>query len=122
MTVVTKEGHRPLTMLLPLSLTAVVAILGIAAVWILAVPFGPEVCALSMPGPRNCFVAERASAARSATIVIALLAAAIMLATLFSAQSRRAIDFVGPIVLLIASAAAYLSAAWIPAWAFPWLN
>ena len=122
MTVVTKEGHRPLTMLLPLSLTAVVAILGIAAVWILAVPFGPEVCALSMPGPRNCFVAERASAARSATIVIALLAAAIMLATLFSAQSRRAIDFVGPIVLLIASAAAYLSAAWIRAWAFPWLT
>ncbi|MBC7594338.1 MAG: hypothetical protein H7288_10415 [Kineosporiaceae bacterium] len=122
MTVVTKEGHRPLTMLLPLSLTAVVAILGIAAVWILAVPFGPEVCALSMPGPRNCFVAERASAARSATIVIALLAAAIMLATLFSAQSRHAIAFVGPIVLLIASPAAYLSAAWIPAWAFPWLN
>ena len=109
-------------MLSPLSLTAVVAILGIAAVWILAVPFGPEVCALSMPGPRNCFVAERASAARSATIVIALLAAAIMLATLFSAQSRHAIAFVGPIVLLITAAAAYLSAAWIPAWAFPWLN
>ena len=122
MTVATKEAHRPLTMLVPLSLTAVVAILGITAVWILAVPLGPEVCALSMPGPRNCFVAERASAARSATIVIALLAAAIMLTAVFSARSRRAIDFVGPIILLIASAAAYLSAAWIPAWAFPWLN
>ena len=122
MTVATQEGHRPLTMLLPLSPTAVVATLGITAIWILAVPLGPEVCALSMPGPRNCFVAERASAARPATIVIALLAAAIMLATLFSAQSRHAIAFVGPIILLIASAAAYLSAAWIPAWASPWLN
>ena len=122
MTVATQEGHRPLTVLLPLSLTAVVAILGITAVWILAVPLGPEVCALSMPGPRNCFVADRASAARPATVASALLAAAIMLTAVFSARSRRAIAFVGPIVLLIASAAAYLSAAWIPAWAFPWLT
>ena len=122
MTAATKEVHRPLTVLVPLSLTTVVAILGITAIWILAVPPGPEVCALLMPAPRNCLVAHRASAASSATVVIALLAAAIMFTAVFSARSRRAIAFVGPIVLLIASAAAYLSAAWIPAWAFPWLN
>ncbi|MBC7590554.1 MAG: hypothetical protein H7226_05850 [Salinibacterium sp.] len=122
MTVATKEVHRPLAVLLPLSLVAVVTILGITAIWILAVPHGPEVCALSMPGPRNCFVADRASAARSATAAIALLGAAIMLTAVFSARSRRAIAFVGPIVLLIAAVAAYLSAAWIPAWAFPWVT
>ncbi len=122
MTVATKEGPRPRTVLVPLSLTAVVAILGITAIWTLAVPPGPEVCALLMPAPRNCLVAHRASAASFATVTIVLLAAAIMLTAVFSAPSRRAIASVGPIVLLITSAAAYLSAAWIPAWAFPWFH
>ena len=122
MGLVASETGGPSTMLMPLSLTAAVAILGITAIWTLAVPLGPEVCALSMPGPRNCFVHDRAAAAIVGTVAIALLGAVITLIAILSVRSRHVIVFVGPIALFIGSVVAFLSAAWIPAWAFPWLN
>lgn len=103
-------------------LVAGLAILGIAAIWLLAVPRGPEVCALSMPGPRNCFISDRAQAAIASTVAVALLGASIIVVARLEPRSRRAMAFLGPLVVLIASVTAYLSAAWIPAWAFPWLD
>lgn len=112
------EAHRPRMFVLALTLTAAVAVLGIAAIWTLAVPLGPEACALTMPGPRNCFELDRARAAVFPTIAIGLLGAAIIsVAVFFSPQSRRVVVFVGPVILLIASIAGYVSAAWIPSWA-----
>jgi hypothetical protein len=122
MTVTPNDVRPSPTALLPLSLAVAIAILGITVIWTIAVPIGPEACALSMPGPRNCYMHDRAQDALLATIAITLVGAVVASIAIVFTQSRRVMSFLGPIVLMIASVAGYLSAAWIPAWAFPWLN
>lgn len=99
---------------------AVSALGGLALIWLVAVPLGPEACALSLPGPRNCFVSQRLDAAPLPTTVIALLAAISLGICLIWPQTARVVRWVATVLLFAATVGAYFLVAWIPALA--WIN
>ncbi|WP_194410875.1 hypothetical protein [Microbacterium cremeum] len=106
-----EERRKPLSTVAPIVVTALV---GLAAIWLVAVPLGPEACALSLPGPRNCFVSQRLDAALLPTIMIVLLAAASMVVCLVWPRLAGAVRWVATITLVAATVSAYLLVAWIP--------
>lgn len=87
----------------------------IFVIWAVAVPPGPEVCALTYPGPRNCFVADRVSAAIVWTTALGVLALALALVFVLGRIRRPAVVVSGIVLVVIASAASYSAVAWIPA-------
>ena len=113
-------GRRSAVLRLPLLAVGIATVLALAVVWLVAVPIGPEACALSMPGPRNCLTNDRVEAAILPTIVI--IAAAILSVALLVVwpQSSRWISTCSVIVLLVMAAASYVLVAWIPSLAWTW--
>ncbi len=103
---------------------ALVAVAATALIWLVAVPVGPEVCALSMPAPRNCFAHDRIVAAATATPVLAVIAlalAAAVIATETEYVDRRARNLAraaAPALLIVVATGAVISTAWIPALAW----
>ncbi|MFG6278081.1 hypothetical protein [Microbacterium sp. 5K110] len=99
------------------SIMAVCAVAAVVLIWSVAVPTGPDVCVLTYPGPRNCFVSDRLDAAVVSTVVLALTLAVALIASV--TLSRRWSWVVGPGIALVflAGAVAFLAVAWIPAWA-----
>lgn len=112
-----EQRRKPWATIAPI---VVAALVGLALIWLVAVPLGPEVCALSLPGPRNCFVSQRLDAAPLPTIVIVLLAAASIAICLIWSRRARVLRWVATITLVAATVGAYLLVAWIPALA--WIN
>ncbi|WP_163631101.1 hypothetical protein [Microbacterium sp. B35-04] len=104
--------HRTLS---PLLLIGVVALLGAGVVWLFAVPLGPEVCALILPAPRNCFTSDRIQAAIAPTIVLFLVAVGLTVAAARLPRARRRIVIVGSVALITIAGLSYLHVAWIPA-------
>ncbi len=104
----------------------VIAAVGLGILWLVVVPIGPEACALSMPGPRNCFPSDRVSAAQGGTALVALCAIVSVAIALVVARSRpRAARVIAGIGLVLTSAAvgyALFASAWIPALAFAHLT
>lgn len=83
-------------------------------IWLLAVPIGPEVCALTYPGPRNCFISDRVSVGIVATVLTCLVYAATLAVTVVAPRYRRFAG-VGLGLLALAPILSYLWVAWIPA-------
>ena len=104
----------------PVAVVGGLTALAVAVIWLVAVPVGPEACALSMPAPRNCFEVHREAAAVGPTIALIVLGIAILAAAMFVRRRRLLVTVIGSIFVLTAATASYLAAAWIPAWAFPW--
>lgn len=73
----------------------VVTLAGLAVIWLIAVPVGPEACGLAYPGPRNCFVSQREAAALLPTIVMVLLAAVSAGICVVWTRFARAVRWVG---------------------------
>lgn len=99
---------------LPL-VAALLAIVAIAAIWLIAVPIGPDVCALVMPAPRNCFLDHRAHNAVAPTIALAITALAILVASAAFPRARRVVGVAGVVAVLLLGAIAAVLVAWIPA-------
>ncbi|MDQ1122149.1 CHASE2 domain-containing sensor protein [Microbacterium trichothecenolyticum] len=99
------------------SIMALCAVAAVVLIWSVAVPTGPDVCVLTYPGPRNCFVSDRLDAAVVSTVVLGMTSAVAVAAsvTLF----RRGPWAVGAGVALVLSTGlvAFVAVAWIPAWA-----
>jgi hypothetical protein len=94
--------------------------LALGLVWLVAVPIGPEACALSMPGPRNCFDSERVQAAILPTVaIVATSVLSLVLVFVWPGKSRL-IAVSSVIVLLALAVMSYLLVAWIPALAWWW--
>ncbi|MCR2792380.1 hypothetical protein NQ156_04815 [Microbacterium sp. zg.Y625] len=94
------------------------ALASAAVIWLIAVPFGPEVCALSLPGPRNCFTSQRIQAAFLPTLAIMAIAVLSIAVTLVRPRISRFVSFVAVLLLLAMTVIAYVLVAWIPA--LPW--
>ena len=93
----------------------VLALAAVIVIWAVAVPVGPEVCALTYPGPRNCVAADRISAGIVWTTVLGVLTIALSLALMLGRTRRRAVVAAGLVLVAVASIASYLAVAWIPA-------
>ncbi|KAA9150985.1 hypothetical protein F6B41_19335 [Microbacterium lushaniae] len=102
----------------PVLLIGLFSLLALAVIWLVAVPLGPDVCALVLPAPRNCFTSDRVQAAIAPTVLVILLAIVSTLTAIFAPQARRGIAIAGPVVLAIIAALSYLLVAWIPAFAY----
>ncbi|MDL9978023.1 hypothetical protein [Microbacterium candidum] len=92
-----------------------VALAGLALIWLVMVPVGPEACVLSLPGPRNCTITSRVEAAvipTSGIFAIGLLSA---LWAILSPRSAPAARITGIVLLSLAIGVSYLLVAWIPA-------
>lgn len=98
------------------------AIASVTAIWLIAVPFGPEVCALSLPGPRNCFPSQRIQAAFLPTLAIMAIAVFSIAVTLVWPRISRVISFVAVLLLLAMTVIGYVLVAWIPALAWSGLS
>jgi len=113
-------GRRGAVLRWPLLAVGIATVLALAIVWLIAVPIGPEACALSFPGPRNCFTSDRVQAATLPTIVI-IAAALLSVALLFAwPKNSRMITTWSVVLLLVMAAAFYVLVAWIPALAWTW--
>lgn len=88
----------------------------IALIWLVAVPFGPEVCSLVYPPDRNCFTSDRVSKGILASAIVFVIYAATMLLALLGGR-QRGLVMAGVLVLTIGPVVAYLFVAWIPAFA-----
>ncbi|WP_322411008.1 hypothetical protein [Microbacterium invictum] len=98
----------------------ITTVLALVVVWLIAVSIGPEACALSLPGPRNCFAGDRVQAAILPTIVI-VASAVLSTALLFAwPKNSRMITRWSVLVLILIAAASYVLVAWIPAFAWTW--
>lgn len=101
-----------------LGVAAAVLALAVATViliWAVAVPVGPEVCALTYPGPRNCFTVDRISAAIVWTTVLGVLSIALLLVFILGRTRRPAVIVSALVLVAVASACSYVAVAWIPA-------
>lgn len=103
----------------PVTAIGSAAVLALALVWLVAVPIGPEVCAASLPGPRNCFISDRVQAAVLPTLVTVAIAV-LSLVVIARPSKRRSITVISVIVLLVVALASYVLVAWIPALAWSW--
>ncbi|MCR2811944.1 hypothetical protein NQ166_07160 [Microbacterium sp. zg.Y1090] len=90
------------------------ALVAVGMIWWIAVPVGPEVCSLVLPGPRNCFTHDRLVAATVWTVVIALAYLAAIVATVLSPHRRLWFVGAGIVLMLLVGAAGFVAAAWIP--------
>lgn len=99
----------------PMLVVVAVATLGIGAIWALAVTIGPDVCGLSYPGPRNCFIHDRADAALLPTVLIGALTAIAVAAIALAPRMRRAVTIIGCGLMLVLIAVSYVHVAWVPA-------
>ncbi|MCC2032684.1 hypothetical protein [Microbacterium allomyrinae] len=104
----------------PILVIGIATVLDLAIVWLVAVPIGPEACALSLPGPRNCVMADRVQAAGLPTLAIIIAAAISIALVLVSPKRARPIAICAVILLLLLTAASYVVAGWIPALAWSW--
>ncbi|MCR2801329.1 hypothetical protein QNO21_08425 [Microbacterium sp. zg-Y818] len=98
------------------------ALASAAAIWLIAVPFAPEVCALSLPGPRNCFTSQRIQAAFLPTLAIMTIAVLSIVVTLVRPRISRFVSFVAVLLLLAMTLIAHVLVAWIPAFAWSGLS
>ncbi|GAA2995205.1 hypothetical protein [Microbacterium aurantiacum] len=100
----------------------VTAAVGLGILWLVVVPTGPEACALSMPGPRNCFPSDRVSAAQVGTALVAIGAIVPVALALVVARARpraaRTIARIGLVLTSVTAGYALFTSAWIPALAF----
>lgn len=94
---------------------AALALVAVIVIWAVAVPVGPEVCALTYPGPRNCFAADRFSAGIVWTAVLGVLTIALLLVFMIGRTRRPAVIVSGIILVAVASITSYVAVAWIPA-------
>lgn len=99
---------------------AALGALAVAAIWLLAVPLGPDACPWIDPGLRNCFDSERQTAAPGATLSVAVVAVVAVIVTLMSARSasrpvRATFAIVSIAAVVGVGAVSYVSVAWIPA-------
>lgn len=105
---------------MPALAIGIASALALAVVWLVAVPIGPEACALSLPGPRNCFTSDRVQAAVLPTLAI-IATAAVSIALVFASPKRaRSIATCSAILLLLLTVASYVVVGWIPALAWSW--
>lgn len=89
-------------------------VLALALVWLVAVPIGPETCALSLPAPRNCFTVDRVQTAIVPTLII-IAAAVSSIVVIHTWPSRsRLIAVTSVIMLLVIAVASYFLIAWMP--------
>lgn len=100
----------------------VIAAVGLGILWLVVVPTGAEACALSMPGPRNCFPSDRVSAAQVGTALVAIGTIIPVALALAVARSRpgtaRTIAGIGLVLTSATAGYALFTSAWIPALAF----
>lgn len=120
MTLASNSARAPVAPWVPAAVIGGLAVLAVACIWLIAVPVGPDVCALSMPAPRNCFGGHRVAAAAGPTVAIVGLAVVATSVAILVRRGRLAVTSIGAIVVLVAATASYLAAAWIPEWAFAW--
>ncbi|MCT9819180.1 hypothetical protein N3K63_02640 [Microbacterium sp. W1N] len=97
---------------------AAVALSALSAVWLIAVPLGPDACALVLPGPRNCFTFDRLRAAVAPTVLLIVLAVGTLLAVILAPRTPGRAAAAGALALALAGVASYLVVAWIPALAY----
>lgn len=108
---VPKAWSKAIAMILAIGLAAI----ALLVIWLVAVPNGPEICALSMPGPRNCFDGDREHSATLASIAVVLVAALTIALQLVRPKLWPAIRAVAWATLALSPAWAYVVSAWIPA-------
>jgi hypothetical protein len=98
------------------SLLVVVAIaaLGMTLIWAVAVPIGPDACALSYPGPRNCFVYDRVDSAILPTILLGVITVVASSAIALLPRARRAVTILSAILVVAVIAVSYVRVAWVP--------
>lgn len=99
------------------SIMALCAVTAVVLIWFVAVPTGPDVCVLTYPGQRNCFVSDRLDAAVVSTVVLGMTSVVALIASvrLFRRWSWAVVA--GVALVLMAGAVAFVAVAWIPAWA-----
>ncbi len=100
-------------MVVGILIMTLLALIAVGLIWWVAVPVGPEVCALTMPGPRNCFAHDRQVAATVWTVVIAVACLAAILATVVLSRRRSWVVGAGIVLLLLVSVAGFAAAAWV---------
>lgn len=92
-----------------------IAVATVGMIWLVAVPTGPEVCNLTYPGPRNCFISDRLGAAVVSTVVLGLAYVLVLVTSVAFSRRRQWVVEAGVFLLLLAAIAAFVSVAWIPA-------
>ena len=105
------------SLIVGMSIMAVWAVVAVVLIWSVAVPTGPEVCNLTYPGPRNCFVSDRLDAAVVATVVLGLTFAVAVIASTTLLRRWPWAMGAGVALVLLAGPVAFLAVAWVPAWA-----
>ncbi len=111
-----RASARPTAaMLVGILIITLLALIAVGLIWWVAVPVGPEVCSLELPGPRNCFVHDRLVAATVWTIVITLAYLAAIIAMVVLSRRRWWVVGAGIVLLLVVGVAGFVAAAWIPA-------
>ena len=112
----TAERTAP-SLIVGTSIMALCAVAAVVLIWSVAVPTGPDVCVLTYPGPRNCFVSDRLAAAIVSTVVLALTFAVALVAsvTLFPRWSWAV--GAGIALVLLVGPVAFVAVARIPSWA-----
>ncbi|MGC0370799.1 hypothetical protein [Microbacterium sp. SLBN-111] len=96
---------------------ALCAVAAVVLIWSVAVPTGPDVCVLTYPGPRNCFVSDRSDAAVASTLVLGVTFAVALIASVTLFRRWSWVVEAGAALVFFAGAAAFVAVAWIPAWA-----
>jgi hypothetical protein len=99
------------------SIMTLCAVAAVVLIWSVAVPAGPDVCVLTYPGPRNCFVNDRIDAAVVSTVVMGLAFAVALVASVTLFRRWPRVVGAGGALVLLAGAVAFVAVAWIPAWA-----
>ncbi|WP_374974656.1 hypothetical protein ACEYYH_12175 [Microbacterium trichothecenolyticum] len=89
----------------------------IAIIWLAAVPWGPLVCPAIYPVPKYCIPDYRTGVAAIASIVVALIYAATVVAACAGDRWRLAAK-IGTGILVAAPIVTYLCVAFIPGFAF----
>jgi hypothetical protein len=112
------KSPRAVSRWLAPSIVAALTLLWLAAIWLVAVPTGPDSCASTPPGPTNCSTSQRVQAAVLPTVTL-VVAAVVTVLAVARARSRRAVSIVGALVVLCIGAGGYLAVAWAPVWAVP---
>ena len=110
-----RSSARPTAaMLVGVLIMTLLALVAVGLIWWVAVPVGPEVCSLELPGPRNCFIEDRLVAATVWTVVIALAYLAAIIATVLLSRRRPWVVGAGIVLLLVVGVAGFVAVAWIP--------
>lgn len=111
----TKLQRPPSGLLVGVMVMIVAATVAVHLIWFVALPTGPEACNLTYPGPRICFVSDRAEAAFASTVVFALVCVFALFTTVALSRRHAGVVSAGIVVVIVAGIVAYVSVAWIPA-------